>query len=219
VEDYMEKDSKRLLTRLGIPWVQAPSEGEAQAAFMTRSGATDFCASQDYDSLLFGAPSLIRNVTLSGRRKLPKKPVYVNVYPEVVNLEKTLSQLNVTHEQLLDIGILVGTDYNPGGVRGIGPRKALKLIQEHKSLIRLSRSAIVEAEFPVDLDQIRELFLHPDVTESYALKWREPDLEGVVDFLCGERDFAEGRVRRALERMQDAVFGDRGSTTLDAFLG
>jgi flap endonuclease-1 len=218
VEDYMEEDSKQLLTLMGIPWVQAPSEGEAQAAYMTERGATDFCASQDYDSLLFGAPSLIRNVTLSGRRKLPRKPVYVNVYPEVVSLEETLSQLNVTHEQLVDIGILVGTDYNPGGVKGIGPRRALKLIQEHKSLIRLSESAIVDTEFPVDPDQIRELFLHPKVTASYALKWREPDLEGMMDFLCGEHGFAEGRVRKAVERIQRYTFEDKSRTTLDAFL-
>lgn len=218
VEDYMERDSKRLLTLMGIPWIQAPSEGEAQAAYLTKRGVTDFCASQDYDSLLFGAPTLVRNVTLTGRRKLPKKPVYVNVYPEIVSLEKTLSQLNITFDQLLDVGILVGTDYNPRGVKGIGPRRALDLIQEHKSLARLTKLAIVDAGFPVDYEQIRDLFLHPNVIESCALEWREADLEGVVDFLCGERDFAEGRVRKALERTRGGVFDYGASTTLDSFL-
>ena len=217
LKDYMEEDSKRLLTLMGIPWVQAPSEGEAQAAHMTKKGITDFCASQDYDSLLFGAPMLIRNVTISGRRKLPKKQVYVEVIPEVVELNKVLTELGISYEQLVDIGILVGTDYNPDGAKGIGPKTALKLVREHGSLDHLLRNALKDAEFPVDPQRIRNVFLHPKVTDDYSLKWLEPDVEDVVNFLCRERDFTEDRVKKALEKMSKGIREEKARTTLDTF--
>jgi flap endonuclease-1 len=217
LRDYMEEDSKRLLTLMGIPWVQAPSEGEAQAAYLTQTGMTDFCASQDYDALLFGAPLLIRNLTISGRRKLPNKPVYIDVVPELIDLNKVLAELDVTHEQLVDIGILVGTDYNPEGVKGIGPKTALKLIKEHGSLQQLRQTTLKTVEFPVDPQLIKNIFLHPKVTDNYSLNWREPDMDGVVGFLCGERDFSEDRVRKALQKMGEGIEEERTKTTLDAF--
>jgi flap endonuclease-1 len=131
MKDYMKDDSQKLLELMGLPWVQAPSEGEAQAAHMTRKGETDYCASQDYDSLLFGAPMLLRNVTISGRRKLPSKNIYVDVVPELVELAKVLKECGITHEQLIDVGILIGTDFNPDGIKGLGPKTALKLIKQH----------------------------------------------------------------------------------------
>jgi flap endonuclease-1 len=136
LKDYMEEDSKKLLSLMGLPWVQAPSEGEAQAAHMTRRGDTDYCASQDYDSLLFGAPKLIRNVTISGRRKLPSKNVYVDVVPELVVLRRFLKECDITYEQLIDVSILIGTDFNPDGIKGLGPKTALKLIRENGTLER-----------------------------------------------------------------------------------
>jgi flap endonuclease-1 len=217
LKDYMEQDSKALLDLMGIPWVQAPGEGEAQAAHMTKKRVTDFCASQDYDSLLFGAPRLIRNVTISGRRKLPRKPVYVEVVPEVVELTSVLSTLGVTYEQLVEIGILVGTDYNLDGVKGIGPKTALKLIKEHGSLDEVLRTSLSKAEFSVNPQQIKAIFLHPKVTDDYALKWHEPDVDGVVSFLCGERDFSEERVRNAVEKMSKGLREQKAKTTLDAF--
>ncbi len=218
LKDYMAEDSKKLLDLMGIPWIQAPSEGEAQAAYLTRKGNTDYCASQDYDSLLFGAPRLVRNVTISGRRKLPRKPVYVEVKPEIVELEKVLSELGITREQLVDIGILVGTDYNPQGVKGIGPKTALKLIKEHGSLEKALRE-IKNAEFPVPPEKIREVFLNPKVTDNYKLEWREPNVEGVIDFLCGEHDFSEDRVRKAIEKMREAIRKAKGKTTLERWFG
>ncbi len=218
LKDYMAEDSKKLLDLMGIPWIQAPSEGEAQAAYLTRKGNTDYCASQDYDSLLFGAPRLVRNVTISGRRKLPRKPVYVEVKPEIVELEKVLNELGITREQLVDIGILVGTDYNPQGVKGIGPKTALKLIKEHGSLEKALRE-IKNAEFPVPPEKIREVFLNPKVTDNYKLEWREPNVEGVIDFLCGEHDFSEDRVRKAIEKMREAIRKAKGKTTLERWFG
>lgn len=214
---YMEQDSKRLLTLMGTPWIQAPSEGEAQAAYMTKIGVVNLCASQDYDSLLFGAPILIRNVTISGRRKLPKKPVYVDVVPEVIKLDEVLTELSITHKQLIDISILVGTDYNPNGIKGIGPKTALKLIKEHGSLNELLQTSLKDAEFPVDPQRIKDAFLHPEITDNYSLEWREPDVEGVIDFLCKERDFTENRVKKALEKTRKGMKEEKTKTTLDTF--
>lgn len=218
LKDYMAEDSKRLLIQMGVPWVQAPSEGEAQAAYMTRKGDTNYCASQDYDSLLFGAPMLVRNVTISGRRKLPRKPVYVEVIPETVELDQVLKELGITREQLIDIGILVGTDFNPEGVKGIGPKTALKLIKQYGSLEELVPT-LKKAEFPVEPQRIREIFLNPRVTDNYKLTWRDPDIDGVVDFLCRERDFSEERVRKALKKMTEGLRKAKGKTTLETWFG
>ncbi len=218
LKDYMADDAKRLLKLLGIPWIQAPSEGEAQAAHLAKKGDTDFCASQDYDSLLFGAPQLIRNLTISGRRKLPRKNVYIEVEPEIVELGKVLSELGITHEQLVDVGILVGTDFNPEGVKGVGPKTALQLIKEHGT-IEKALPVLKNAEFPVEPQRIRDIFLHPKVTDNYPLVWREPDVDGVVEFMCGERDFDMERVRKALEKMGVGIKKTKGATTLEQWFG
>lgn len=218
LKDYMTADSKRLLTQMGVPWIQAPSEGEAQAAYLAKKGDTDYCASQDYDSLLFGAPRLIRNVTISGRRKLPRKNVYIEVTPQIVELGQVLKQLNITHKQLIDVGILMGTDFNPDGIKGVGPKTAVKLIQQHGTLEKAA-STLKQAEFPVEPNRIREIFQHPKVTDNYHLTWKEPNVEGVVNFLCRERDFSEDRVRKALKKMIEGSKKAKGKVTLETFFG
>ncbi|MGQ9640780.1 MAG: flap endonuclease-1 [Candidatus Bathycorpusculaceae bacterium] len=214
LKDYMAEDSKRLLDLMGIPWIQAPSEGEAQAAHVVKRRDADYCASQDYDSLLFGAPRLVRNVTISGRRKLPSKNLYVEVIPEIVELEQVLRECGITYEQLIDVGILIGTDFNPEGVKGLGPKTALKLIKEH-GRIENALPHIKNAEFPVEPQKIREIFLKPKVTDNYRIEWKKTDVEGVVDFICRERDFSEDRVRKALEKMQKGITKFKGKTTLE----
>jgi len=218
MKDYMKEDARRLLGLMGLPYVQAPSEGEAQAAHLTQKGEAEYCASQDYDSLLFGAPRLLRNVTISGRRKLPNKGVYVDVVPELVDLEKVLKECGITHEQLIDIGILIGTDFNPNGIKGLGPKTALKLIRQHGTLEK-SLPHINNAVFPHSPESIREIFLHPNVRDDYELEWRAPDVEGIVNFLVREKDFTEERVRKALERMQQGAAKQKGKTTLEKWFG
>lgn len=218
MKDYIEEDSKRLLSLMGLPWVQAPSEGEAQAAHMTKLGIADYCASQDYDSLLFGAQKLVRNVTISGRRKLPSKNIYVDVLPELTELTKVLDQLGVTHEQLIDVGILTGTDFNPEGIEGLGPKTALKLVKQYGNL-ETALPQIENAQFPVEPRQIREIFLHPEVTDTYELNWRNPDEEGIVDFLVRQKDFSEDRVRKAVTRTQKLADKLKGKTTLEKWFG
>jgi flap endonuclease-1 len=218
LKDYMTEDSKKLLDLMGVPWVQAPSEGEAQAAHLARQGRADYCASQDYDSLLFGAPKFVRNITISGRRKLPSKNMYIEVIPEVVVLEEVLKECGITYEQLIDVGILIGTDFNPDGIRGLGPKTALKLVKEHGSLEQ-ALPHVKNAEFPVEPQRIREIFLHPKVTDEYRLEWRNPDVEGIVDFIVRGRDFSEDRVRKALERMQKGMTEQKKGTTLEKWFG
>lgn len=200
LEDYMVEDAKTLLNLIGIPWVQAPCEGEAQAAYLAIKGDVWATVSQDYDSLLFGAPKLVRNLTISGKRKLPGKNVYVEVNLEVIDLNQVLAELKISREQLIDVGILIGTDFNPDGVKGIGPKTALKLIREHGSIEKIPNLP-VEA-FPEKPEKIRKIFLKPDVTDEYKIEWKTSDVEGVVRFLCGERDFSEDRVRKAVEKIR-----------------
>ena len=216
LKDYMAEDSKTLLSRMGVPWIQAPSEGEAQAAHIVKKGDADYCASQDFDSLLFGAPRLLRNLTISGRRKLPRKNVYIEITPEVVEMSRTLKELGITRDQLIDLGILVGTDFNPDGIKGIGPKTALKLIKKHGSLERALES-IKDAKFPVDPKKIKEFFLHPKVTDNYTLIWKNPNVEDIIDFLCGEKDFSEDRVRKALQRAIKGMEKAKTRTTLDSW--
>ncbi|MCX8204896.1 MAG: flap endonuclease-1 [Candidatus Nezhaarchaeota archaeon] len=214
--DEMVEEAKQLLEALGVPWVQAPSEGEAQAAYMASRGDVYAVASQDYDSLLFGAPRLVRNVTITGKRKLPRKDIYVDIKPELIELGQLLKELGLTREQLVDVGILVGTDYNPEGIKGIGPKKAVKLIKEHGCLERVL-AAFGEDKVPFNVDEIRKLFLSPSSTSNYALKWREPCREAVVKFLCKEHDFSEDRVIKALDRAIKAYREGRSRATLEAF--
>jgi len=216
LKDYMAEDSKNLLSRMGVPWVQAPSEGEAQAAHLTIKGDADYCASQDFDSLLFGAPSLLRNLTISGRRKLPRKKVYIEVTPEIVEMARILKELGITRDQLIDVGILLGTDFNPEGVKGIGPKTALKLIKKYGSLEKVLEK-IENAEFPIDPREIKEFFLHPKVTDDYVLVWKNPDVDEVVNFLCGEKDFSEERVRKALQKAAKGMEKAKTKTTLDSW--
>ena len=194
----MVEDAKRLLDLMGVPWVQAPGEGEAQAAYMASKGLVWASASQDYDSLLFGTPRLVRNLTITGRRKLPRKNVYVEVKPELLELEEVLKDLGVSREQLVDMAILMGTDFNEG-IKGVGPKTALKLIKTYGSAEAVLRARGWRIE---GLEEVRKIFLEPRVEDVPRPEWRKPDEEGLKAFLCGERDFSESRVETALRKIR-----------------
>ena len=213
VKDTMVTDVKKLLDALGISWLQAPSEGEAQAAYMAARGDVWGVASQDHDSLLFGAPRMIKNLAITGRRKLPRRDTYVEVEPKLIELLNVLKDMSLTREQLVDVGILIGTDFNPDGIRGIGSKTALKLIQQNGNIEKtVETHPDIKPSF--DVDQIRRIFLHPSVTSDYSLKWSKPDEEKTVDFLCEERDFSEDRVRKAVSKMMSMPSAAR---TLDSY--
>ena len=216
LKDTMVEDAQKLLDALGVAWIQAPSEGEAQAAFIASRGEVWAVASQDHDSLLFGAPRMVKNLAITGRRKLPRRDAYVEVEPKLIELAKVLEELSLTKEQLVDVGMLIGTDFNPDGVKGIGPKTALKLIHEHGNLEKIMASDPDIMIYP-EPGLIRKIFLQPDVTPNYSLKWSKPDEEKVVSFLCGERDFSEDRVRKALSRMMTATASPTPKKTLESY--
>ena len=216
LKDMMVEDAHQLLEYLGVPYVQAPSEGEAQAAYMAARGDVWAAVSQDYDSLLFGATRLVRNLAISGKRKLPMREAYVEVDPEIIVLAPTLELLGLTREQMIDLGVLIGTDFNPDGFKGIGPKTALKLIRENGSIDGITQKDL-DFKPPPSLNRIRQIFLKPEVNSRYTLHWREPRTDELVRFLCGERDFNEERVRTAVERAKVGMTKDSGKQTLESF--
>ncbi len=193
----MVDEAKKLLDLMGIPVVQAPSEAEAQAAHMALTDKVWAAGSQDYDALLFGAPRLIRNLTITGRRKLPKKETYIEIKPELIDLKKALDTLELERKQLIMIGILIGTDFNEG-IRGIGPKKALQLVKE-KSV----EAILAENDFGFDDPAaVMEFFTNPPVTENYEITWKKTDGEGIKKMMIGEHSFSEERVVKVLETLK-----------------
>jgi len=179
--------SKKLLQLLGVPYIQALGEGEAQASYMVDRGDAWCVGSQDYDCILFGATRMVRNLTISGGKD--------NL--ELITLKKVLDDMEITREQLVDIAILVGTDFNRG-VKGVGAKTGLKLIKEHGNIFNVLKK--LEIELEVEPEILRNIFLQHDVVEDYELKWKLPDSEGVIQFLCGDHDFSEPRVLSALDK-------------------
>jgi len=200
VTEEIIHQSKELLAALGIPFVQAQSEGEAQASYMVKKGDAYAVGSQDFDCLLFGTPLLIRNLTSSSKRKLPNKKAYVDVNPEIIKLESNLKTLDITREQLVDMAILIGTDFNEG-VKGLGPKKSYQLIKKTKDLEHaiptMNQSTLPSSS---EIAEIRNLFLKPTVTDEYFLNWSKPDNNKVLRILCDEHQFSRERIEPILEK-------------------
>jgi len=196
----MTEDAKRLLELLGIPFVQAPSEAEAQSAFMAFEGDVWAASSRDYDSLLFGASRLVRYLTISGKEFLPSKGIARPLKPELINLSNFLSHHGIIREQLIDIAILMGTDFNKG-VKGVGPKTAVNLLKKYGKIENMPsdiRSKIESQNF----EQVRKIFLDPPVTSNYTLDYGNLHGDGLMDFLCGQRDFSRQRVETVIQRMK-----------------
>jgi len=191
----MVDEARELLRLMGIPTVQAPGEAEAQAAAMAGHGRVWAAASKDYDSLLFGAPRLLRFLTVSGKEFLPSQGTFRPIVPELIELDRLLGEWHISREQLIDLAILVGTDFN-NGIKGIGPKKALKLVQQHGRL----ESMPEYGEQLGNIDAVRRIFLDPEIAAVPETVKGTPDFTGIKAFLCGEREFASDRVSAALER-------------------
>ena len=206
LDDDMIKESKELLEAMGLAVVQAPSEGEAEAAYLARIKKEIFAsASQDYDSLLFGAPKLIQNLTLARRRKTFSG--WVEIKPEMIELEKVLNSLEINLDQLICIGILVGTDYNPRGIPGIGQKKALQLVKKFKQPVLIFKEVeeqlmSLSEEERFDWKEIFELFHKHDVVDA-DLEFGKIDENKIKEILVERHDFSEERVEKQLEKLRE----------------
>lgn len=206
LDDKMIAESKELLEAMGISVVQAPSEGEAEAAYLSRIRNNIYASvSQDYDSLLFGAPRLIRNLTISRKRKTYSG--YIEINPEIIELEKVLNYLEINLDQLICLGILVGTDYNPKGIPGIGQKKALDIVKKYKQPILIFESVeeqmmnlLEEDQF--DWKEIFELFRKPGVSD-FKIEFGKVNEARIRDILVERHDFSEERVNKQIEKLNE----------------
>jgi flap endonuclease-1 len=196
----MIAEALELLRLMGVPTVQAPSEGEAQAAHMAATSPDVWAAaSKDYDSLLFGAPRLVRFLTIAGKEFLPSQGTFRPIVPETIELAPLLAGWGISREGLVDLAMLVGTDFNEG-IKGIGPKKALALVQRYGRIENMPdeiREALGDVE---SLNDVRRIFLRPDVADAFDVRPAEPDLDGIMRFLVEEREFSRDRVSAAIER-------------------
>jgi len=214
----MVAESKVLLGAMGIPCVQAPSEGEAQASMMAQKGAVFAAASQDYDAMLFGAPHLVRNLSITGRRKVPRQDRYVMVEPEMIDLNETLAALGIGREKLIFVGLLLGTDFNDG-VRGVGPKTAMKIVKDVNTLDDLMAyvKQKYDYSFEVDPEEVLQLFLDPPYAPVSDLKWKMPDNDQITKILVEQHDFSQERIESVLTNLKKNMTEKAAQSKLDQF--
>src|SRR3989338_9189260 len=206
LDDEMIKEAKELLEALGIPVVQAPSEGEAEAAYLARQKSEVYASvSQDYDSLLFGAPNLIRNLTISRRKKTYSG--YIEINPEIIELQDVFNKLEINLDQLIYLGILFLTDYNPKGIPGIGQKKALEFVRKFKTPIRIFKEFEekinnLPEEDKFDWQEIFELFHKPNVKNA-EFKFEDVNEKKIKEILVKMHDFSEERIENQLEKLKE----------------
>ncbi|KAJ2189714.1 Elongation of fatty acids protein 2 [Coemansia sp. RSA 353] len=208
VTPEINDQARRLLGLMGVPVVTAPGEAEAECAALAKAGKVWAAASQDMDTLLFGAPVLLRNLTVPAARKLPI---------EEIHLDEVLKGLDYTQDQLIDLGVILGCDYCDS-IRGVGPKSGYEYIREHKtidSVITLDKVAKnVPPMWP--FAQARQLFQKPDVNTEHEFAWEKPDTEGLVQFLAHEMEFSEQRVRSAAAKLEKTA-GKGQQVRIDSF--
>ena len=204
----MIEQSKILIDYMGIPIIQAPSEGEAQCAYLCQKDFVYGVSSQDSDSLLFNSPRLIRNLSMTGKRKLPRQDVYIEIKPEIIELSDALKELGITREQLIVIGLLVGSDYNPG-IKGYGPKKALDLVKKEKSLRKVLEK--VEWNFETPAEEIYNFYLNPPLEKNINIEFKQPQPEKIIKFMVDEYEFSQERIEKAIKSLTSTKQRSLGS--------
>ena len=216
----MIEESKKLLENMGIPVFQASSEGEAQSAYLVEKGDAWACASQDYDTLLFGGERLVRNFAVSRSKKVKDTTVTLDI--EYVSLPKLLENLEITREQLVEMGILIGTDFFPG-IHGIGQHKALDLIKKYKSIKNIVSEKVKVGKKDIQLDlelveQVKNIFLTPDIRNNYPkIKFSKINYEKIKELLIEIHNFDNQRVENALDRLRK-LDSSKTQISLDNFI-
>ncbi|EDW91865.1 flap endonuclease 1 [Drosophila yakuba] len=189
-------EAKELLTLMGVPYVDAPCEAEAQCAALVKAGKVYATATEDMDALTFGSTKLLRYLTYSEARKMPVKEF---------SYEKLLEGLSINSREFIDLCILLGCDYCES-IKGIGPKRAIELINNYRDIETILDN-LDSSKYTVpenwNYKVARELFIEPEVAnaDNIDLKWVEPDEEGLVKFLCGDRQFSEERVRNGAKKL------------------
>jgi flap endonuclease-1 len=206
----MVNEAKELLNYLGIPYVDAPSEGEAQAAYMVKKGDADYVVSQDTDALLFGAYDVIRNLTISQKKKKISTLSYDTIKPQNFNLSHNLNHLGIDQDKLIILSILVGTDFNPGGIKGIGPVKALKAIKETDNYDELFEKFEWSKYFDYSWKEVYNIFKNIPVTNDYELKWKEINKQKIIELLCDTHDFNKERISKELDSFKEKDTSQKG---------
>jgi flap endonuclease-1 len=200
----MVEEAKELISALGCPIVQAPSEGEAEAAYIVEQGEAYAVVSEDYDSLLFGCPRLIKNLTITARKKQKAKLAYDTLKPSMITLAENLKEMGITQDQLIMLAILVGTDFNPGGIKGIGQKKALKIVKEHGAdFDGLFEALKKEYEVNFDWRQVFDVIKNMPKTKDYWLVWKGINHDRVRYILVERHDFSLERVESTLAKLQE----------------
>jgi flap endonuclease-1 len=214
----MIDEAVELINALGLPVIRAPSEGEAQAALLVKKGDAYAEISQDYDCLLFGVPRMVQNLTISERKKKKDKLAYEVVKPQLTELEPNLKAMGISQDQLIALGMLVGTDYNIGGIKGIGPKKAMDLVKKHGDDLDALFSEVKWNDFfSYSWNDVFRLFKEMPVDASYSLKWKDVDYNGVSQLLCDKHDFSSVRVNETLDKLKKAQSDNRQKGLGDFF--
>ena len=218
LNDEMISESKELLEAMGIAVVQAPGEGEAEASYLARLRNKAYAVvSQDYDSLLFGAPILIQNLTLARKKKIVSG--WIEIFPEMIELDRVLNLLEINLDQLICLGILVGTDYNPKGIPRIGQKKALQLVKQYRQPVLIFKAVeeqilSLSEEDRFDWQEIFQLFHKPDVKDA-EFKFKKIDEEKIKKILVEKHEFSLDRVEKQLEKLRDAKQKQKQKTLFD----
>lgn len=208
LNEEMINESKELLEAMGIAVVQAPGEGEMQCAELVKTGEAYAVGSQDYDALAVGAPRLIQNLTLARKRKTRTGFVYIS--PEIIEYQAVLKELKINPDQLISLAILVGTDFNPKGIKGIGPKKALVLVKEKKTPEEIFRA--VQDKLDFDWNQVFDIFKKPNVKKE-KVNFPKFDESKITEILVNKHDFSIDRVKKQIDKLKE-ISSKAGQKTL-----
>jgi len=199
------KESKRLLGALGVPYIESPASAESQCAQLVKDRIAPYANSQDYDTLLFGCPKVLQNLSKSQKRKIQGKWTYKKTVPRVIDLRSTLRALNINQFQLVDMSMLIGTDYF-SGIRNIGPKTALSLMIKHGSLEKIITREKNKYDFssltPELIKKIRKIFLLPEVLDTpHKIFWTPPNKTGIVNLMCNDHHLNRERVDNNINKL------------------
>lgn len=200
----MIQEAKELVQACGFPVIEAPSEAEAQAARIVQEDKAFAISTNDADALLFGAPRIIRNLNMAGRRKRTNKLAYETISPDIISLSENLNVLSIDQSQLIALAMLVGTDYNPKGIKGIGPKNALKLVKQFKAdLDSLFKQVKWDDHFDYSWEQVFDLIKNTKTTEKYLLEWGTVNKDNILKLLVGKHDFSPERINLQLKPLEE----------------